>query len=95
MVTQESSRTLLLACRRAFGEVIERVLRREGFGDFQRGRLSLAGGAAVGSKVGEVAGEMFVLVTDVNSARRLEDHLRACPIRGDEGELFELYTVAD
>jgi hypothetical protein len=93
MVMQEGSRTLILVCRRAFGEVIERVLRREGFGDFQRGGLSLVGGTAVEERSG--ANEAFVLITDVNSAMRLAQILRACPIRGSETGLFELYTVAD
>jgi hypothetical protein len=92
MVTQEGSRTLILVCRRAFGEAIERVLRREGFGDFQRGGLSLAGTAV---EERSDANEAFVLITDVNSAKRLAQILRACPIRGSETGLFELYTVAD
>jgi hypothetical protein len=95
MVTLEGSRTLILVCRQAFGGIIERVLRREGFRDFQRGRLTLASGPAVGPGVGEVAGEIFVLMTDVNSESRIKDLLRACPIRGDARRLFALYTVAD
>lgn len=91
MVTQEGSRTLILVCRRAFGRLIEGVLRREGFRDYQRGGLSLIGGTTAGARGG--ASEAFVLTTDVNSARRLAEFLRACPIRGNATGLFELYTI--
>src|SRR5215831_14735129 len=93
MVRQEGSRTLILVCRRAFSRIVERVLRHEGFSHFQRGRLSLVGGAAVGPEGGEVASEVFVLVTEVSSANRLAEILRACPIRGNATGLFELYTI--
>jgi hypothetical protein len=95
MGTQKDSRTLVLVCRRAFSRIVERVLHREGFNDFQRGGLSLVGGATTGARTGNSASEVFVLMTDVGSARRLVDHLRACPIRGDAENFFEVYTIGD
>jgi len=91
MVTQEGSRTLILVCRRAFGRLIERVLRREGFRDYQRGGLSLVSGTAIAAREG--ASEAFVLTIDVDSAGRLAALLRGCPIRGNATGLFELYTI--
>jgi hypothetical protein len=93
MATQEDSRTLILVCRRAFGLVVERMLRREGFSQFRRGGLSLVGGSAVEAQ--EYAGEVLVLVTDAGSARRLVEVLRACPIREGATGLFALYTVGN
>jgi hypothetical protein len=91
MALQEGSRTLVVVCQQAFGEVIERVLRREGFRDFKRGGLDLVGGTAGGARSG--ASEAFVLITDVNSAKRLAQILRACPVQGGATGLFELYTI--
>ena len=90
MVTQEGSRTLILVCRRPFGQIIERVLRREGFAEFQRGGLSLA---STGLEARSLATEAFVLVTDINSANRIAEILRSCPIRGGEASYFELYKI--
>jgi len=93
MFAKEGSRTLILVCRHGFSRLIERVLHREGFGDFQRGRLSLFGGTDMEKRSG--ASEAFVLMTDVNSAGRLAQVLSGCPIRGSEAGLFELYSVGD
>jgi hypothetical protein len=93
MVTQEIPRILILVCRRAFVQVIERVLHREGFRDFQRCRLSILGGASIEERT--VATEAFVLSADVSSAKRLAQILRACPIEGSETALFELALVGD
>jgi hypothetical protein len=71
------------------------VLHREGFVNFQHGNLSLIGGSSVESRVGAGGSEVFVLLTNVGSARRLVDILGGCPIRPAAGELFELYTVGD
>ena len=95
MVIRQDSTTLVLVCRRAFRPIIERVLHREGFGNFQHGNLSLIGGSAVEARVGAGASEVFVLMTDVGSAMRLVDILGGCPIRPAAGDLFELYTVGD
>jgi hypothetical protein len=92
-VTQEDSRTLILVCRRTFGLVAERVLRREGFTNFRRGGLSLVGGSAVEAQ--EYASEVLVLETDAGSAGRLVEVLRACPIREGATGLFALYTVGN
>jgi len=91
MGTQKDSRTLILVCRQAFGRIVERMLRSEGFQDFHRGGLDLVGGAAVEAR--SEASEAFVLTTDANSAKRLGQLLRACPIRGGATGLFELYTI--
>jgi hypothetical protein len=91
MVMQEGSRTLIVICRQAFSGVVELVLRREGFGDYKRGGLSLVGGTSVETRGG--ASEAFVLITDINSAKRLSQILRACPVQGGATGLFELYTI--
>jgi len=67
------------------------MLRSEGFRDFHRDGLNPVGGAAVEAQ-GD-ASEAFVLTTDVNSAKRLAQFLRACPIRRSATGLFELYTI--
>ena len=87
----KNSNTLVLVCRQPFGRIVERVLRREGFGNFRHGGLSLAGGT--GTEVRKGASEVFLLAADSESARRLVDMLRACPIQGGAENLFELYTV--
>lgn len=91
MVMEEGSRTLIVVCRKAFGDVIEHVLRGEGFRDFQRGDISIAGGMAAAAREG--AREVFVLRADDKSARRFAQILRACPVRGSAGDLLELYTI--
>lgn len=91
IVPQKNSNTLVLVCRHPFSRILERVLRREGFGHFRRGGLSLAGGT--GTEAREGASEVFLLVADAGSAKRLVDILRACPIQGGAKDLFELYTV--
>jgi hypothetical protein len=91
MAKKEGSRTLIVICRQAFGKVIERVLRREGFRDFQRGDISLVGGMAIVARSGD--SEVFVLTADADSARRLAQILRACPVRGSATNLFEMYTI--
>jgi hypothetical protein len=95
MAIQKDSTTLVLVCRRAFRPIIERMLHREGFSNFQHGNLSLIGGSAVGERVGAGASEVFLVLADAVSARRLVDILGACPIRPADGDLFELYTVGD
>jgi hypothetical protein len=71
------------------------VLRRQGIDKFQHGDLSLIGGSAVGARIGGGASEVFVVITDAGSARRLLDTLAACPIRVDSEHLFERYTLGD
>jgi hypothetical protein len=91
MVMQEVSRTLIVVCRKPVVSVIEHLLRREGFRDFQRGDISIADSMAVAAKEGPR--EVFVLRADDKSARRLAQILRACPVRGNAGDLLELYTI--
>ncbi len=91
MVMQEGSRTLIVVCQKPYGRVTEHVLRREGFRDFQRGDIGMAGGMAVAAREG--ASEVFVLRANDKSARRLAEILRACPLRGSAGALAELYTI--
>lgn len=92
MGTEQHTKTLVLVCRRDFCRILKRVLRSEGFSDFQHGDLSLACGATLEARV-EGHTEAFVVSTDAERAERLLSLLRACPIRGEKKELFELYTV--
>lgn len=92
MGTEQHTKTLVLVCHRDFCRILDRVLREEGLSDFQHGDLSLVCGSALEERVGGNT-EVFVISTDAERAERLISLLRACPIRGEKEELFELYTV--
>jgi hypothetical protein len=87
-VAQKNSNTIVLVSREPVSRIVERALRREGFGNFRRGGPSLAGGT--GREARESANEVFRLVADVRSARRLVDILHASRIQGGAEDLFEL-----
>jgi hypothetical protein len=52
----------------------------------------MAGGRAIGAGA-KGATEAFVVAADAEHAQRLVSLLRACPIRGESEEVFEVYTV--
>jgi hypothetical protein len=83
MVMQEGSRTLIAVCRKAFGRIIEHVLRREGFPDFQRGDISIAGGMAGAARDG--ASEVFVLRANDKSAGDSHRSWVPVPYEGAQG----------
>lgn len=87
-------KTLVLVCRRDFCRILDRVLHSEGLSNIQHGDLSLVGNSVVEARVG-AATEVFVVSTDAVQAERLINLLRACPIRGETEEVFELYTVGE
>ena len=90
----KNSKTLVLVCRRDFCRILDQVLRREGLSDFQHGNLSLVGGPTIEDRVGG-ATEVFVIPTDAELTDRLVSLLRACPIRTEAEEIFELYMVGE
>jgi hypothetical protein len=94
MGAEQHTKTLVLVCRRDFCRILDRMLRKEGLSDFQHGDLSLVCGSALEARVGGHT-EVFVVSTDVEHAERLISLLRACPIRGEKEELFELYMVGN
>lgn len=94
MGAEQHTKTLVLVCRRDFGRILDRMLRSEGLGDFQHGDLSLVCGSTLETRVGGNT-EVFVVSTDAERAGRLINLLRACPIRGEKEEVFELYTVGN
>jgi hypothetical protein len=94
MMAEEETKTLVLVCRRDFCRVLKRVLRSEGFSDFQHGDLSMVCGSTLEARVGGNT-EVFVVSTDAERGEKLISLLRACPIRGEKKELFELYTVGN
>jgi len=93
-MSEQETRALVLVCRRDFCRILKRVLRSEGFSDFQHGDLSMVCGSALEDRVGGNT-EVFVVSTDAEHAERLISLLRACPIRGEKEEVFELYTVGN
>jgi hypothetical protein len=93
MTKQQGSKTLILVCRQAFTRIVERVLLSEGFTNFQRGGRTAINGLAIEPK--ESNSDIFVLITDVNSAMRLAGILRACPIQGGTSGLFEFYLIGN
>ncbi|MCI0421822.1 MAG: hypothetical protein L0312_21770 [Acidobacteria bacterium] len=94
MKAQQNAKTLALVCRRDFCRVLDRVLRSEGLSDFQHGDLSLVCNSTLEARAGGKT-EVFVISTDAGRAERLISVLRACPIRGEKEEVFELYTIGD
>lgn len=90
----EKARTIVLVCRRGFCGILDRALRAEGVNDFQRGYLRMACGSSVEARVGGNT-EVLVVSADAERAERLITALRACPIRVETGEVFELYTVGN
>lgn len=92
MTDEKKAKTLVLICRRDFCRVLNRVLRAEGLNDFQHGDLSMIGRSVIESPA-EGATEVFLVTADDLRAERLVRLLRACPIRGREEEVFELYIV--
>ncbi|HXG91430.1 MAG TPA: hypothetical protein VNN73_03555 [Blastocatellia bacterium] len=87
-------KTLVLVCRQDFCRVLDRMLRSEGLSNFQHGDLSLVSGPVIEAMAGG-ATEVFVVSTDADHAGRLISLLRACPIRGEAEEIFELYIVGE
>ncbi|HLG18154.1 MAG TPA: hypothetical protein VJH03_27180 [Blastocatellia bacterium] len=94
-MADNSTRTLVLICRRGFCRVLDRVLLIEGFSGFQHGDLNLVGRSDIEARVGKGATEVFVIQADAWRAERLISLLRACPIRGEGREAFELYTLGE
>ena len=95
MTADETTRTLVLICRRDFCRVLDRVLLIEGFTGYQHGDLSLVGRSDIEARIGKGATEAFVIQADARHADRLISLLRGCPIRGELGEAFDLYTVGE
>ena len=93
-VEEKNSKTLVLVCHQNFCRLLDRVLRGEGLTDFQHGDLSLVGGSLMEPRVAG-ATEVFVVPTDGERAQKLIRLLRACPVRGEAEQTFELYTVGD
>lgn len=93
-IEEKNPKTLVLVCHENFCPLLDRVLRAEGLTDYQHGDLSLVGGSFIEPQVGG-ATEVFVVSTHNERANKLIRLLRACPVRGETEETFELYTVGD
>jgi hypothetical protein len=88
----EKAITMVLVCRRGFCGILDRALRAEGVNDFQRGYLSMVCGSSLEARVRGNT-EVLVISTDAERAEKFIAGLRACPIRVETADVFELYTV--
>lgn len=94
IMVERRAKMLILVYRRDFCRILDRILRREGLTDFQHGDLSLACGSELRAPVGSPK-EVFVISASSDRVEKLTGLLQACPIRGANRDIFELYAVDD
>ena len=92
MRAETETQTLVLVCRRSFRRILDQMLSHEGLNGIRHGELNLIGGSAAHARARE-ATEVLLISTDAARTEKLISLLRACPLRGEREELFELYTV--
>jgi len=86
--------TVVVVCRQDFCRILEHVWQNEGLTEVQHGELTLLGHSVSRAPVKSMT-EVFLIQTDPERAERLENLLRACPIHGERGAIFALFTLGD
>jgi hypothetical protein len=84
--------TLILSCRQQFCRILEKMLQNEQITNVEHSHRTSIGLSPV-----EAGGmtEVFVISADSAQADRLMVLLEACPMRGEQGPVFELHAVTE
>lgn len=94
MNAEQETKTLVLVCHRNFCRLLDRMLRTANIDNFRHGDLSLLFGSTDHENKSEHS-EVYIVTTEASQAQRFITTLNACPLRAEQGTLFELYLVGE